>query len=123
MLGMSGAAIANTRLAHGRRPYAGLDGPLWHMPVAHQTLAAIIRRQMSINPKSLGDFGFYSLSQQSTRPHCAELRSADRKVTRLAQGDDGMSSMAHQSFNGYVAGSHRHDTPPPLPSSVTNFPA
>jgi hypothetical protein len=89
-MAIGGAAIANTRLAHGHRPYAGLNGPLWHMPMAHQTPAAIIRRKMSMSRKSLGDFGFYRLSQQSTRSIAQSFGQRIGKVTRLAQGDDGM---------------------------------
>jgi hypothetical protein len=55
------------RLAHRHRPDAGLEGALRHMTVPDQTPAAIIRHQMGVSRKGLGDLRFDGLRQKGTR--------------------------------------------------------
>jgi hypothetical protein len=43
------------------------DGALRHMTMPHQTLAPLIRHQMGVGRKGLGDLRFDGLRQQGTR--------------------------------------------------------
>jgi hypothetical protein len=58
------------------------------MAVPDQTLAAIIRCQVSVGGKRLGHFGFDGLGQQGPCAIAQNLGQRIGNLARLAQGDD-----------------------------------
>jgi hypothetical protein len=78
------------------------------MSVTNQTPMAIIRRQMGVSRKRLGNLGFDRLRQQGARAIAQDLGQRIGDLARLAQGEDLILFHGVSILVGYVAGSHRH---------------